>query len=224
MTKKLLQRKQKVEEDYMSVSINNKESTHDGSPNATNATIHVPKEVPDSTLNNQDEVVNETVSVDILTADPAIASNYMRHRIPQLEHMQIYEEINLYDDQTDEIPFDANGICFRFVGDNVNVRTSSCHMRKGREVTQFDLFNIIAVENRVPFEDSADCKQLTTQIPAHLASKQLCNFVPDANDNHVLREDFKYLIGNTIWKYIPACEWLVEHITSRSSIYQIYCY
>lgn len=150
--KKLLQRKQKVEEDYMSVSINNKESTHDGSPNATNETIHVPKEVPDSTLNNQDEAVNETASVVILTADPAIASNTCDTEIPQLEHMQIYEEINLDDDQTDEIPFDANGIGFRFVGDNVNVRSSSRHIRKGREVTQFDLFNIIAVENRVPFE------------------------------------------------------------------------
>ena len=213
--KKLLQRKRKVEEGYKSLS-NNKESTNDGNPNATNATIHVPEEVPDSTLNNQDKAVNESASVDILTAETAIASNTCDTEIPQPEHMQICEEIYLdADDQTDEIPFDANGIGFRFVGDNVNVRTSSRHMRKGREVTQFDLFNIIAVENRVPFEDSADCKQLTTQIPAHLASKQLCNFVPDANDNHVLREDFKYLIGNTIRKYMPACEWLVEHIPSH---------
>lgn len=220
--KKLLQRKHKVEGDYKSMS-NNKESTQNGNPNpnTTNATIDAPEEVPVSTLNNQEVAVNETATVEILTVDPAIASNTCNAEIPQ-QHMQIYEEITigekniasfvLDDDQTDGIPFDANGIGFRFVGDNVNVRTSSRHMRKGREVTQFDLFNIIAVENRVPFEDTADCKQLITQIPAHLASKQLCNFVPDANDNHALREDFKYLIGNTIRKYMPACEWLVEHI------------
>lgn len=223
--KKLLQRKQKVEGDYKSIS-NNQESTHNGSPNTTNATIDVPEELPDSTLNMQEVAANETATEDILAGDPAIASNTCNTEILQ-QHMQIYEEITigekninstsfvLDDDQTDDIPFDANGIGFRFVGDNVNVRTSSRHMRKGREVTQFDLFNIIAVENRVPFEDVSDCKQLITQIPAHLASKQLCNFVPDANDNHALREDFKYLIGNTIRKYMPACEWLVEHIPSH---------
>ena len=114
----------------------------------------------------------------------------------------------------DHDSFDKNKLGIRFVGDNVNVnvRTSPRYMGKGRETKQNDLFNIIAVENRVPFEESADGKSIIQQIPA---GKQLCNFVPDRNDNCALREDFKHLIGNTLKKYVPAFEWLAEHIPNH---------
>ena len=121
------------------------------------------------------------------------------------------KDIPNLDEEDNTRPFDADGLGFRFVGYNVNVRTSH-HSGKEKGVKQFDLFNIIVVENRVPFEESSNCQQSIIQIPPHLASKQLCNFLPDGNDNRELREDFKYLIGNTICKYIPTLEWLVSHI------------
>ena len=100
----------------------------------------------------------------------------------------------------DHDSFDKNNLGISFVGDNVNVRTSPRYMGKGRETKQYDLFNIIAVENRVPFEETADGKSVIQQIPVQFAVKQLCNFVPDRNDNFALRDDFKHLIGNTLKK------------------------
>ena len=90
----------------------------------------------------------------------------------------------------------------RIVGDNVNVQSSPRYMSKKNQVHTYDLFNMMAVANRVPFEDKLDVRRVTYEA----ATKSLTEFVPDKEENNLLREDFKHLVGNVLKKYIPSLQ------------------
>ena len=169
---------------------------------------------PPVVLSNSEEVTDPSNSVGEISINIASGNDKEIVQLPtdidKDVDNEIYKAIDMEIETIDENhanivsedhdSFYKNNLGIRFVGDNVNVRTSPRYMGKGRETKQYDIFNIIAVENKVPFEESADGKSVIQQIPVQFAVKQLCNFVPDRNDNFALRDDFKHLIGNTLKK------------------------
>ena len=70
---------------------------------------------------------------------------------------------------------------------------------------------MIAVANRVPFEDKLDVRRVTYEA----ATKSLTAFVPDKKENNLLREDFKHLVSNVLKKYIPSLQWLDKHVSTH---------
>ncbi len=90
------------------------------------------------------------------------------------------------------------------VGDNVDMRQKARHPSKSRGNNDMHGFNIFAVKKRTVDERSREPREeMENIIP-------VAKFLPSLNDNTLLREEFKFLIGKILAKHVPALSWMED--------------
>ena len=76
----------------------------------------------------------------------------------------------------------------------------------GRAATNFDMYNMVAVLNRIsPYHLS------NTEPVAEYSSFNMKNLLPSVDDNDKLRDHWICLVGCIITKYFPHLEWISQY-------------
>ena len=96
---------------------------------------------------------------------------------------------------------------YKLVGDNADLRSHARQMSTKHRDHDHHFFNHVAIKNRVSGYDMTDANPY-----ADVKNLPCSMFLPDVDDNNALREDWIFLIGHVIAKYIPALAWFDLHL------------
>ncbi len=83
-------------------------------------------------------------------------------------------------------------------------------MGVGRQVKDLHMYNMIAVENRIPAFHLSN-----TRPVSEYTSFNLQTLLPSVNDNALLKCNWIQLVGRIIVKYLKQMEWMSSYIDTR---------
>ncbi len=96
---------------------------------------------------------------------------------------------------------------FSFTGDNVDMRVSPRQLTLQNRTKDHHMFQLVAFKNRVAGNHLPD-----TQPKRDISKEPFTTFLPNANEQHKLVEEFIVLIGHKWAKYIPELSWYKDHL------------